>query len=71
MENAFLFSPKVFTLSLHLKEAGFYPGSGDLGDIGLGKGRGFCMNLPLLEGVSDETYVEIFSKSVPRNVSLG
>ena len=30
---------QVYTMSLHLKEDGFYPGSGECENVGLGNGR--------------------------------
>ena len=62
VENAFLFSNKVFTLSLHLKEAGFYPGTGSSSNVGLGKGKYFCMNVPLKEGTSDDLFYGLFKR---------
>jgi len=62
VENAFSFSDKVFTLSLHLFAAGFYPGSGNAEEIGFGKGRFRCLNVPLRVGASDEDYVKVFNR---------
>ncbi len=62
VENAFAFSPKVFTLSLHLMEPGFFPGTGAVSDVGFGKGKFHCLNVPLREGIGDEKYFHIFSK---------
>jgi len=47
--------------SLHKYEAGFFPGTGSASDIGLGKGRGFSVNLPLSEGLTDSMFIRIFS----------
>ena len=33
MENAFAYSRKVFTLSLHKCEEGFFPGTGTLNEV--------------------------------------
>ncbi|KAG7221490.1 hypothetical protein INR49_002465, partial [Caranx melampygus] len=40
VEDAFSFTSKVMTVSLHKFSPGFFPGTGDLCEIGLGKGRG-------------------------------
>jgi len=61
VENAFLFTDKVYTMSLHLKEDGFFPGSGDSENVGLGNGRFYNLNVPLKEGIHDEAYFNIFS----------
>lgn len=62
VENAFNFSRKVFTLSLHKYETGFYPGTGGLDDIGIGKGRYYTINVPLKEGIADAPYCFLFRK---------
>jgi len=49
-------------MSLHLKEDGFFPGSGDSENIGLGNGRFFNLNVPLKEGIHDEAYFKLFDE---------
>ncbi|KAG7235604.1 hypothetical protein INR49_002440 [Caranx melampygus] len=44
VEDAFSFTSKVMTVSLHKFSPGFFPGTGDLCEIGLGKGRGYAVN---------------------------
>ncbi|XP_077282936.1 histone deacetylase 8-like [Arctopsyche grandis] len=66
VENAFAFSKKVFTLSFHKHEPGFYPGSGLLSDVGLGNGRGYSCNVPLKEGVSDYSLNYLFKIICPQ-----
>uniref|UniRef100_A0A2P2I114 Histone deacetylase 8 n=1 Tax=Hirondellea gigas TaxID=1518452 RepID=A0A2P2I114_9CRUS len=53
VENAFLFSRSVLTVSLHLREDGFFPGTGGLLDVGYGEGRHCALNIPYKEGFSD------------------
>ena len=60
MENAFAYSRKVFTLSLHKCEEGFFPGTGTLNEVGLGNGRLYTCNVPLKDGTRDETFVNTF-----------
>lgn len=60
VENAFLFSPKVFTFSIHMFAPGYFPGTGDLDDLGMGKGRHFNMNIPMTEGASDQSHAKAF-----------
>lgn len=36
------------------------PGTGDLHDIGIGKGKNYAVNVPLKDGIDDETYRKIF-----------
>jgi histone deacetylase 8 len=60
VQNAFAFTPHVLTLSLHKYEPGFYPGSGGLLDVGLGRGRYYSVNVPLKDGVRDDNYFSLF-----------
>lgn len=60
VENAFAFTPHVLTLSLHKHEPGFYPGTGGLLDVGLGRGRYYSVNVPLKDGVRDDNYFTLF-----------
>lgn len=62
VENAFSFSPKIFTFSIHKFEAGYFPGSGNIADIGQGKGKFYSLNIPLKDGIDDATYVYIFER---------
>ena len=59
VEEAFYTTDRVLTLSFH-KYGNFFPGSGALDDIGIGKGRYFCCNVPLKDGMDDESYERIF-----------
>jgi acetoin utilization deacetylase AcuC-like enzyme len=38
----------------------FYPGTGSLGEVGVGKGRGFTVNLPLPAGMGDGEYARVY-----------
>ncbi|PSN47474.1 Histone deacetylase 8 [Blattella germanica] len=62
VENAFAYTPHVFTLSLHKFEPGFYPGSGSLDDVGFGRGKFHAVNVPLKDGVRDKAYMQIFQQ---------
>jgi histone deacetylase 1/2 len=56
---------RVMTVSFH-RFGDFFPGTGDLKDIGEGEGKGYAVNVPLLNGLDDISFVEIF-----KNVSSG
>ncbi|KAM5145449.1 histone deacetylase 8 [Mantella aurantiaca] len=56
VEDAFSFTSKVMTVSLHKYSPGFFPGTGDVTDVGLGKGRYYSVNVPLEDGVTDDRY---------------
>lgn len=36
-----------------------FPGTGDVTDIGLGKGRYYSVNVPIQDGIQDEKYYQI------------
>uniref|UniRef100_A0A8C4Q6W0 Histone deacetylase 8 n=1 Tax=Eptatretus burgeri TaxID=7764 RepID=A0A8C4Q6W0_EPTBU len=59
VEDAFSFTPKVVTLSFHKFSPGFFPGTGDIAEVGLGRGRFYSINVPLSDGIADEKYVDI------------
>ena len=51
----------IMYVSLHRKQEGFYPETGDAGEIGSGSGRGFNVNVPWPEkGLSDADYLAAF-----------
>jgi len=58
--GAFARTPAVLTVSMHRREPGFFPGSGSESDVGVGRGAGFSLNLPLKAGLSDATFCAAF-----------
>lgn len=68
VENAFAYSQKVLTLSLHKCEEGYFPGTGFVDQVGLGKGRYYACNVPLRDGASDAAFVATFEKVCERAV---
>uniref|UniRef100_A0AC34G5P8 Histone deacetylase domain-containing protein n=1 Tax=Panagrolaimus sp. ES5 TaxID=591445 RepID=A0AC34G5P8_9BILA len=48
------------TVSLHRFGNYFFPGTGDMHDIGKGNGKGYSINIPLREGCDDDNYAFIF-----------
>jgi len=59
VEEAFYTSDRVMTFSLH-KYGDYFPGTGDVSDLGYGKGKGYAINFPLHDGMDDEAFVSIF-----------
>jgi len=47
------------TVSFH-RYGDFFPGTGDLRDIGEGEGKGYAVNVPLQPGLDDDSFVEIY-----------
>lgn len=60
VQEAFYDRDDVMTISLHESGRTLYPGTGFESEIGAGKGRGFCVNLPLPVGTYDEAYLRVF-----------
>lgn len=59
VEEAFFTTDRVMTVSFH-KYGEYFPGTGDLKDIGAGKGKYYAVNFPLRDGIDDESYRSIF-----------
>lgn len=66
VEEAFLTTDRVFTLSLHKFGGGFFPGTGDIANIGQGRGRNYSLNIPLKDGISDVGYQNLFKPIVAK-----
>eukprot|EP00388_Colpodella_angusta_P002994 GDKJ01010660.1.p1 GENE.GDKJ01010660.1~~GDKJ01010660.1.p1 ORF type:complete len:557 (+),score=104.05 GDKJ01010660.1:67-1737(+) len=61
VEEAFLQTNRVFTLSFHFHDGIFFPESGALDDSGpQGEGRGYTLNVPLDQGCSDQSFMYVF-----------
>ncbi|KAL6729755.1 hypothetical protein Aduo_000783 [Ancylostoma duodenale] len=59
VEEAFYTTDRVMTVSFH-KYGEYFPGTGDLKDIGAEKGKYYALNFPLRDGIDDEAYERIF-----------
>ncbi|XP_067927813.1 probable histone deacetylase 1-B [Watersipora subatra] len=59
VEEAFYTTDRVMTVSFH-KYGEYFPGTGDLRDIGAGRGKYYAVNFPLRDGIDDESYEQIF-----------
>ncbi len=57
---AFYDSCDVMTISLHQNPRTLFPGTGFEEEIGTGKGKGYCVNVPLPVGTYDEVYMKAF-----------
>jgi acetoin utilization protein AcuC len=56
---------RVLTLSLHQFGWAFFPGTGDVGEIGTGDARGSKVNIPLPPGTGDDAWLWAFEQVVP------
>jgi len=65
VEEAFYTTDRVMTVSFH-KFGDYFPGTGDIRDIGAGAGRGYAVNFPLKDGIDDESYQNIFKPVISK-----
>jgi acetoin utilization deacetylase AcuC-like enzyme len=61
-QEIFSADPGVLYLSTH--QFPFYPGSGDVNEVGEGPGTGFTVNVPLAAGGGDAVYASAFERVV-------
>ncbi|KAJ5287691.1 hypothetical protein N7478_003377 [Penicillium angulare] len=59
VEEAFYTTDRVMTVSFH-KYGEYFPGTGELRDIGVGSGKYYAINFPLRDGINDTSYKSIF-----------
>ncbi|CAL9114569.1 unnamed protein product [Musa acuminata var. zebrina] len=59
VEEAFYTTDRVMTVSFH-KFGDYFPGTGDIRDIGYGEGKYYALNVPLDDGIDDESYHYLF-----------
>ncbi|MCJ1389944.1 histone deacetylase [Xylographa bjoerkii] len=59
VEEAFYTTDRVMTVSFH-KYGEYFPGTGELRDIGVGQGKHYAVNFPLRDGIDDKSYKSIF-----------
>jgi histone deacetylase 1/2 len=59
VEEAFYTTNRVMTCSFH-KFGEYFPGTGDVKDKGYDQGTNYAINVPLHDGMDDESYQQIF-----------
>nr|GMC79684.1 histone deacetylase 6 [Ipomoea batatas] len=59
VEEAFFTTDRVMTASFH-KFGDFFPGTGHIKDIGVGLGKYYALNVPLNDGMDDESFRSLF-----------
>ncbi|KAJ3562842.1 hypothetical protein NP233_g9325 [Leucocoprinus birnbaumii] len=65
VEEAFYTNDRVMTCSFH-KFGEYFPGTGTQEDKGRGKGRGYAINVPLKDGVTDESFRSVFEPVIAK-----
>ncbi|KAJ1962294.1 histone deacetylase, partial [Dimargaris xerosporica] len=59
VEEAFYTTDRVMTVSFH-KYGEYFPGTGELRDVGVSKGKYYAVNFPLRSGIDDDAYQSVF-----------
>ena len=62
-QDIFYEDNSVFYFSTH--QAFAYPGTGDPGEIGIGKGEGYTFNYPLMPNSGDSELLEVYNEELP------
>ncbi|CUM65430.1 uncharacterized protein PRCAT00003069001 [Priceomyces carsonii] len=60
VQEAFYLTDRVMTVSFHKFNGEFFPGTGSVDETGMGDGKNFAVNVPLRDGIDDESYVRLF-----------
>ena len=69
VEEAFYTTDRVMSVSFH-KYGEYFPGTGDLRDIGAGRGKYYSLNFPLMDGIDDASYEGLFVPVMSRVMDL-
>ncbi|KAJ1928252.1 histone deacetylase [Tieghemiomyces parasiticus] len=67
VQEAFYSTDRVMTVSFHMYDGEFFPGTGRLEERGNGPGQRFTVNVPLRDGIEDAEYRTLF-RTVMRSV---
>ncbi|GFE55157.1 histone deacetylase [Babesia ovis] len=69
VEEAFYVTHRVMTVSFH-KFGNFFPGTGDVTDVGVASGKYYSVNVPLNDGMDDESFVDLFKVVIGKCVEI-
>lgn len=60
MQEAFYITDRVMTVSFHKFGDNFFPGTGDISEVGARQGKYYSVNVPLNDGIDDNSYNNLF-----------
>eukprot|EP00026_Physarum_polycephalum_P008182 Phypoly_transcript_08261.p1 GENE.Phypoly_transcript_08261~~Phypoly_transcript_08261.p1 ORF type:complete len:458 (+),score=61.16 Phypoly_transcript_08261:150-1376(+) len=60
VQEAFYVTDRVMTVSFHKYGDNFFPGTGDIAEVGAKNGKYYSVNVPLRDGIDDKGYLSIF-----------
>ena len=69
VEEAFYTTDRVMTVSFH-KFGDFFPGTGDIRDVGVKAGKYYSVNVPLSEGIDDRSYETVFKPVIEKVMEM-
>eukprot|EP00276_Gloeochaete_wittrockiana_P004748 CAMPEP_0184661950 /NCGR_PEP_ID=MMETSP0308-20130426/40934_1 /TAXON_ID=38269 /ORGANISM="Gloeochaete witrockiana, Strain SAG 46.84" /LENGTH=448 /DNA_ID=CAMNT_0027103637 /DNA_START=164 /DNA_END=1510 /DNA_ORIENTATION=- len=69
VEEAFYTTNRVMTVSFH-KFGEYFPGTGDVRDVGAEKGKHYALNFPLRDGIDDESYQSVFKPVISKVMDM-
>lgn len=64
VQEAFYTTDRVFTVSFHKYNGEFFPGTGNLDETGCSRGKHFALNVPLEDGIDDDSYINLFKSII-------
>ncbi|WRX33116.1 Histone deacetylase domain - like 9 [Theobroma cacao] len=70
VEEAFYFTDRVMTVSFHKYGDMFFPGTGDVKDIGEREGKFYAINVPLKDGIDDTSFTRLFKTIISKVVEM-
>ncbi|KAF5931112.1 hypothetical protein HYC85_031985 [Camellia sinensis] len=68
VEEAFYFTDRVMTVSFHKYGDLFFPGTGDVKEIGEREGKFYAINVPLKDGIDDTSFTRLFKAIIAKVV---
>ncbi|KAJ0985777.1 hypothetical protein J5N97_004133 [Dioscorea zingiberensis] len=69
VEEAFYTTDRVMTVSFH-KFGDFFPGSGHIKDTGHGQGKYYALNVPLNDGIDDDSFRGLFRPIIQKVMEI-
>jgi len=69
VEEAFYTTDRVMTCSFH-KFGDYFPGTGSIQDIGHEQGKYYSLNVPLRDGVDDESFEHLFKTIIAKVMEM-
>mmetsp|Transcript_25494 Transcript_25494/g.83940 ORF Transcript_25494/g.83940 Transcript_25494/m.83940 type:complete len:430 (-) Transcript_25494:607-1896(-) len=70
VEEAFYLTDRVMTLSFHKYGDYFFPGTGNIKDIGLKRGKYYSVNVPLHDGLDDNSFRALFRPIISKVIEV-